>query len=163
MRTTIKAGEVIETTTPAETKHILTASTEDYFQELARGVGPWRCYPSPVTVANGTVFIPSSHDNEIGPNNGFCVMVTTIRIKGLASGDVIKVYRNSVNGEQVDEGVMAATGTLLILREGTRGLFLNSGEQLVFTGSGLTATDDILISVEGVECSSTDAFKTLLG
>jgi hypothetical protein len=163
MKYQVKAGEVIETTTPEENRHHLLTAVADWFQERARGVGPWRFISAPVTVTAGhTVQIPSTSDNECGPNNGFCVLVTSIRIKGLSSGDVIKVFRNSVNGEEVDEFVMPATGTLGVIREGSRALFLNSGEQLIFTGTGLTATGDIVISAEGVECSSTDAYKVLL-
>lgn len=161
MKTRIAAGEVIETSTPAETKHAMNEVVSEWFQEQARGVLPWRFYSQPVTVANAAVRVPATTDNECGPNNGFCVQVHTIRVTGLTSGDIIKVFRNSPNGEQVDEGVMPSTGTLLVLREGGSGLFLNSGESLVFTGSALTATGDIIISVEGSEVPSPDAYKLL--
>lgn len=160
MKTRIAAGEVIETSTPAETKHAMHEVVSEWFQEQARGVLPWRFLSQPVTVAGQKVQLPATTDNEAGPNNGFCVQVRTIRIKGLSSGDVIKVFRNSPNGEQVDEGVMPATGTLLVLKE-SKGLFLNSGESLVFTGASLTATGDITISCEGSEVPAPDAYKLL--
>jgi hypothetical protein len=160
VKTRIAAGEVIETSTPVETKHAMREVVSEWFQEQARGVQPWRFISQPVTVAGGKIQLPATTDNEAGPNNGFCVQVRTIRIKGLASGDVLKVFRNSPNGEQVDEGVMPATGTLLVLKE-SKGLFLNSGEQLVFTGSSLTATGDITVSVEGSEVPAPDAYKLL--
>jgi hypothetical protein len=160
VKTKIAAGEVIETSTPAETRHAMHEVVSEYFQEQARGVGPWRFASQPVTVAGGIVRIPSTGDNECGPNNGFVVQVRTIRIKGLSSGDVVKVFRNSASGEQVDEGVMPATGTLLVLKE-SKGLLLTSGEQLVFTGAGLTATGDITISCEGSEVPAPDAYKLL--
>lgn len=163
MKTEVRAGAVIETATPEEVQHALRTGVADYFQELARGVSPWRFQSAPVTVAGGLVTVPGHNDNACGPNNGFCVAVQTVRIRGLAAGDVVKIFRNSINGEQVDEGVMAATGTLLVIREGSHGLFLNSGEELVFSGSGLTATGDVTVSVEGTECSSIDAYKVLLG
>jgi hypothetical protein len=159
--TRIAAGEVIETATPAEVRTELTTAVSEWFQERARGEGPWRFVSAPVTVAGGSVTIPSHHDNACGPSNGFCVMVHTIRVFGLSSGDVVNVFRNSVSGEMVDQGVMAATGTLLVLREGSTGLFLNSGEQLVFTGTGLTATGDIIISAEGTEVPAPDMYKVL--
>jgi len=160
VKTKIAAGEVIETSTPAETRHAMAEVVTEYFQEQARGVGRWSFISQPVTVAGAAVKLPASTDNECGPNNGFCVQVRTIRIKGLSSGDVIKVFRNSASGEQVDEGVMPATGTLLVLRE-SKGLFLFSGEQLVFTGAGLTAVGDITISCEGSEVPAPDAYKLL--
>lgn len=160
MKTRIAAGEVIETSTPAETRHAMNQVVTEWFQEQARGVLPWRFASQPVTVAGSAVRLPATTDNECGPNNGFCIQVRTIRIKGLSSGDVIKVFRNSSSGEQVDEGVMPATGTLLVLRE-SKGLFLNSGESLVFTGASLTATGDITISCEGSEVPAPDAYKLL--
>lgn len=160
MKTKIAAGEVIETSTPAETKHAMHEVVTEWFQEQARGVLPWRYEAQPVTVSGAAVTIPASTDNACGPNNGFCVQVRTIRIKGLSSGDVIKVYRNSTSSVEVDEGVMPATGTLLVLRE-SKGLFLGSGDKLIFTGASLTATGDILVSCEGSEVPAPDAYKLL--
>lgn len=161
MKTPIRAGEVIETTTPDEFKEHLSTGLANYFQERARGVNRWNFISQPVTVAGGKVQLPATTDNQCGPNNGFACIVTVIRIKGLASGDVIKVFRNSISGEQVDEGVMPATGTLLKLTEPSKGLLLTSNEQLIFTGTGLTATGDITISCEGVECPAPDFYKLL--
>lgn len=161
MRTRIAAGEVIETSTPAETKHAMAEVVTEWFQEQARGVLPWRFDSAPITVVGGKVTIPGTADNPAGPNNGFCVMVHMIRVVGLASGDVINVYRNSASGDLVDQGTMAATGTLLKLPQSGKALFLNSGEKLVFTGSSLTATGDITITCEGSEVPAPDAYKLL--
>lgn len=161
MKTRIAAGEVIETSTPAETKHALTEVVSEWFQEQARGVLPWRYDSAPITVAGGKVTVPGPADIAAGPNNGFCVLVHMIRVVGLSSGDIISVYRNSISGELVDQGAMGATGTLLKLPQSGKALFLGSGDKLIFTGSSLTATGDIVITCEGSEVPAPDAYKLL--
>lgn len=161
MKTALRAGEVIETATPAEVRHEVHGVVSEWFQEQARGVLPWRFDSAPVTVSGGKVTIPGTGDNQCGPNPGFCVMVHAIRIVGLASGDLVSVYRNSTSGELVDQDAMGATGTLLKLLQSSKALFLGSGEKLIFTGSSLTATGDITITCEGSEVPAPDAYKLL--
>jgi hypothetical protein len=161
MKTPLHAGTVIETTTPHELQQHLEASNMDFFRERARGVQPWRYESQPVTVAAAAVKLPAGADNKCGPNVGFCVMVHKLRVQGLASGDVLSVYRNSTSTVPVEQFVMGATGTVSVINPGSRGLFLNSDDRLIFQGAGLTATDDIIVSGEGTECGAPDAWKLL--
>jgi hypothetical protein len=161
MRTEIRPGAVIDHVAPAELKAHLDAANRDWFREKARGVTPFE-FEGAVTVANGDVTIPGPGQEGFTPNSGFVVQIYTIRVVGLASGDILSVYRNAVGPRPMDQIVMPATGTLAILREGSHGMFLNDGRSLVFNGTGLTATGDIVVYGEGVTVPAPDAYKLLL-
>ena len=167
MRASIRAGEVIETATPAEVRHEMNSAMADWFQEAARGVQPWRYESEPVTVANTAVTIPSSGQLRCGPNPGFCVLVTVLRCIGLAQTDVsldkMQVYRNSTSTMPVEEfGTPNAGGsTFQLIRTSGKSLFLNSDDHLIFAGTGLTATGDIQVSAEGIEIPAPDLYKIL--
>lgn len=155
------AGMVIETTTPDEVAQQLDHANTSWFRERARGVMLWRYEAEPETVASTNVTVPGNGAAKCGPNPGFCVMVHKLRVSGLSSGDVLSVYRNSVNSVPVEQFVMPATGTLDVINPGSKGLFLASDDKLIFKGTGLMATGDILVTAEGTECPAPDAWKLL--
>lgn len=161
MKTPIEAGKVIETATPAEVQKIVNDSNADWFRERARGIMTWRYESEPETVASSAVTLPGNGQLKCGPNPGFCVLVTVLRVQGLSSGDVLSVYRNSVNSVPVEQFVMPATGTIQVIVCSGKSLFLNSDDKLIFKGSSLTATGDILVTAEGIECPAPDAYKLL--
>lgn len=161
MKTPIEAGKVIETATPAEVKKLIDEGNADWFRERARGVMTWRYESAPVTVASTNVTIPGNGQEPCGPNPGFCILVTALRIQGLSSGDVVSVYRNSVNSVPVAQFVMPATGTIDVIVTSSKSLFLNSADRLIFKGTGLMATGDVIVSCEGIECPAPDAYKLI--
>jgi len=159
VKTEIRGGAVIETATPAEVKKAIDAGNADWFRERARGVQHWRFESEPVTVSGGAVTLPSANNLKCGPNPGFCVLVTALRVLGLSSGDVLSVYRNTVNSVPVEQFVMPSTGTIEVITCSSKSLFLFSDERLIFQGSGLMATGDIRVTAEGFECPAPDVWK----
>lgn len=161
MKTPIEAGKVIETATPAEVRKEILDGNRDWFRERARGIQPWRYESEPVTVSGAAVTLPGNGQLKCGPNPGFCILVTTLRVLGLSSGDVLSVYRNSVNSVPVEQFVMPATGTVQVIVCSSKSLFLNSDDKLIFKGTSLTATGDVLVTAEGIECPAPDLYKLL--
>lgn len=161
MRTEIRGGAVLDAASPDEVKQAIDQGNADWFRERARGVSTWRYESEPETVAGGAVKIPGGGSLKCGPNPGFAIVVTTLRALGLASGDVLSVYRNSVSSVPVAQFVMPAAGTLDVLTTGSKSLILLSDERLIFQGTGLTAVGDIQVSADGIECPAPDIWKLI--
>lgn len=154
-RTKIAPGQVIETVTPAELVHELDKYTANWFQEKARGVTTFRTVATD-TVANNAVTIPGPNEDVIGPNPGFTWIVLALRAFGLATGDTLTVYRNSANPQNFLGTVTFANPVIYF---GSKSLILKGDEKLILTGSSLTATGDITVNGEGLECAEPDLYK----
>lgn len=161
MKTEIRGGAVLDAASPSEVKKAVDDGNADWFRERGRGVTIWRYESEPETVTTSAVQLPGGSSLKCGPNPGFAILVTTLRAQGLASGDVLSVYRNSVNSVPVQQFVMPATGTVDIITTGSKSLILFSDEKLIFKGTGLTATDDIIITADGYECPAPDIWKLI--
>lgn len=145
-------GAPVETLNQQELAAELTKQTTAYFQEQARGYSTAR-FGGFGTVAGGTLTAPPNDATRFGPDPGFAWRVTRISADGLATGDVLKVYRNGVTYV----GSITPTANL----SPGKGLILRGGEFLVIKGASLTATGDIPINGEAASVSELDIYKIL--
>lgn len=161
MKQKIEAGAVFDFATPGEIDEKLNVITRQSAQERARGVQPWRGEGS-AAVAATDVTIPAAGSMEtISIDPGWAVFVYAARAQGLATGDVLKIYR-STGGATTDlKFVGQCTDADPVASFGSKGLLLKGGEQLVFVGTGLTATGDVSVNTEGTQVPETDLYKML--
>jgi hypothetical protein len=152
----IVAGGTFDFATPGEVKEHIDQLVVSLKQEEARGIALWRDDRDATVSGGGSVTIPATGAlTPIGANPGFAVLVQSARVFGLASGDIIAVYRSSVVGRNfVGQLTYAAPTTGF----GSKGLILKGGENLIFTGASLTATD-VTVNLEGIEVPETDLYK----
>jgi hypothetical protein len=153
----IEHGAVFDFATPGEVKTHLDAFTRDFYQEKARGIGPWRFDDEQTVNGSGAVQLPATGEEPLGPNPGFAVLIPAIRGQGMTGSDVIKIYRNQATNKgfvgqlTADDPVQKFNGP---------GLLLKGGEYLIFTGASLSATV-ITVNGEGTECPEPDLYKLL--
>lgn len=159
MRTKIEPGAVLDYMAPAEMKEHLDAFARNWFQEKARGVTIAR-FDGTAAIASNAVLIPATGTAEpIGPYKGFAWVLRSIRIFGLATGDVVNIYRTVANGNKFAGQLTFAAP---VYNPPNAGLVVLTGEKLVFQNLGnLTATGDITVNGEGVECAEPDLYKLI--
>lgn len=155
MKQHVQAGAVFDFATPGEVKEHIDSLVANLQQEKARGIALWRD-DSEADVASGDITIPAvGAATKIGANPGFAVLVQSVRAAGLASGDIIKVYRNVI----VDKNFV---GQLTFADPfegfGSKGLILKGSETILFSGASLTATT-VTVNLEGIEVPETDLYK----
>ena len=152
----LKAGAVLETTTPEETRHMLVRGIQDWFQERARGLDAWR-FEATDTVVSSALTIPGTGDDGIGPQPGFVVMLFALHTSPLNTADTLTVWRNRSNpGRRLAQLTNAAPDVFP-----GKGIVLRGGEKLIVTGSSLMTTGDVTVSGEGVICADTDLYKLI--
>lgn len=153
-KTKMKAGAEIETLNQAELIDALGQTTTTWFQEEARGFTTAR-FSNVSTVASTNVQVPKANDDVFGPEQGFAWRVSRISVSGLAAADVLSVFRNATTPLNF-LGYLTATSILLP----GKGMILRSGEHLLIANTAaLTATGDIVVTGEAVQCSELDIFK----
>jgi hypothetical protein len=159
MKTKIQPGAELDYIAPAEMKEHLDAFARDWFQEKARGVTIAR-FDADSVVASNAILIPAKGTPEpIGPYKGFAWVLRSIRIFGLATGDVVNIYRTVTNGNKFAGQLTFAAP---VYNPPNAGLVLLGDEKLVFQNLGnLTATGDITVNGEGVECAEPDLYKLI--
>jgi hypothetical protein len=165
VKQTIKPGAEFDFTTPDEMKEHLNIITAQSAQERARGVQPWRG-EGVAGVSDTDVQIPALGSLEtIGTDPGWAAYVYTARAQGLSGSDVLKIYRvsggvgtsSAVDLKFVGQCTVAAP----VQSFGSRGLLLKGAEQLIFVGSGLSATGDVSVNAEGTQLPETDLYKAV--
>jgi hypothetical protein len=155
MKQKIQAGATFDFATPDEVKGHIDQLVANLKQEEARGIALWRD-DAEADVATGSVTIPKAGAaTKIGANPGFAVLIQSARVAGLASNDVITVYRNVVVDKNLVGQLTFAAPTTGF---GSKGLILKGGETVIFTGSSLTATT-VTVNLEGIEVPETDLYK----
>lgn len=154
MRTEMKAGAVLETTSPEEMRHQLERGVSDWFQERARGIQVWR-FEATDTVASTSITIPGTGDELIGPARGFAVMIFALHTSTLNAADTLTVWRNR---DEPGRRLAQLTNAIPDVFPG-KGIVLLGGENLVIDGSNLMTTGDITVSGEGVICPEPDIYK----
>lgn len=155
MKTVIAPGNVIETMTSQEAGAHLDRAVRQLFQEQARGLTTFRFGEASAVDGSGGVTVPGLGEDPIGPRPGFAWRVEAVRGQGLADGDVVSVYRNSVHDSNFIEQLTAAAPAVKL----GKGCVLHGDEKLIFTGSSLTATGDVTVSGEGFEVGEPDLYK----
>jgi hypothetical protein len=147
----LRAGETIDMISPGEMKKIIAEQVAAMVAELATGVKPMR-FSATGTVSGGAVTIPGAQNGQLklGPAQGFIWRVDRVSAFGLASGDSLAVHRTETDGSAFLGYIPAATGYLDV----PEAPLLNGGEFLVITGTGLTATGEIIVNGEAAEVPS---------
>lgn len=154
MKQKIEPGAVFDFTTPGEMLEHLNTITRQSAQEAARGVAIWRA-DQDGAVAGGAVTIPGTGQDVIGVDLGMAVRIDAARAAGLATGDTINAYRSVV----ADKTFLGhATFAAPVFDFGTKSIVLKGGEQIIFTGAGLTATE-VTVNLEGIMVPETDLYK----
>lgn len=152
-------GAEIETLTPQELAGGLDKFVRDWYQEQARGVGTWRDSRT-ATIAATNLTLPGTQQAAapFGPQRGYAVGVRELRVSGLATNDVVSVYRNSVQPANLLRTITAATPFATFAKGACT---LRNGDTLIVTGTGLAATGDVTVNGEGQEVPDIDAYKLL--
>jgi hypothetical protein len=124
-----------------------------YFQELARGVKSIR-FLGVGTIAAGSLTIsgpPGSADGLGGPEQGMTWAIRRLSADGLSANDVLKIYRSVVDAANF---IGSITGPGFRAPFGSTEFILLPTDQIIVTGTGLTATGQIVVNGEGVEVPS---------
>jgi hypothetical protein len=153
--TKIAPGQVIEAVTEGELVHHLDRYTANWFQEKARGITTFR-FDQTGTVAGAAITLPDVGKQQNGPEPGFAWILLAVRAQGLATGDTLNVWRNSAIPRNFLGIVTAAAPATTF---GSKSVILKGDEKLIFTGASLTATGDITVNGEGLECAEPDLYK----
>lgn len=154
MKTPLKAGAVLETTTPQETAHAIQRGVADIIQELARGTGVWR-FEATDSIAGAALTIPGTGDEQIGPMRGFAVRLFSLHVSPLNTADTLTVWRNAnIPGRRLASLTNAAPDVNF-----GKGPILLGGETLLITGTGLMTTTDVTVSGEGMIVPEPDIYK----
>ena len=141
-----------------ELREALDKQTIDWFQEQARGLTTAR-FDGQGLISAGAVTIPAvGSPNRMGPKMGFAWTVQRISVFGLATNDSLNIYRGSITPHNFIGTITAASPEFHV---GSKGLILRADENLVLTGSSLSATGDIVVNGEAIEVPETDLFKLL--
>lgn len=152
----LKNNAEIELVTPAEQRAMLDKQTRDWWEEKSRGVQPAR-FTGYGTINTGAVTLPATGDNPIGPRPGYAWAVYRISVRGLATNDVLNVFRS--NGlTATDEnyiGQLTAAAPALYIG---KGLILRGPEKLIITGTSLSATA-VTVNGEAQEVPDVDVNK----
>jgi len=144
----IQAGATFETTSPKEVSELTRTAYSEAFQELAMGVKPMR-FEATGTISGAAVTIPQPQDGQLalGPSQGFVWRIDRVSVFGLGSGDVLQVHRTVSDGTAFLGNLTAVNGYLNV----PESPLLYGGEFLIATGTGLTATGQLVLNGEGVE------------
>lgn len=154
MKTKLKAGAEIDTLNQAELLDALGQTTTTWFQEEARGFTTAR-FSNVATVASTNVQVPEANDDVFGPEQGFAWRVSRISVSGLSANDVLSVYREVATPMNF---LCYLTATAPVFPG--KGIILRSGEKLLIANTAaLTATGDIVVTGEAVQCAELDIFK----
>lgn len=139
----------------------LNNHTASWFKEMARGLKHMQLPVQLGSVSSNNVAIPAVGGEAVGPRPGFIWAVQRLSVTGLSTNDVLGVYRNSADPMNFVGTVTAATPYTLF---GDKGFLLKDGDRLVFANIGnLTATGQIVITGEFIECAEIDIWKLIGG
>lgn len=137
----LMAGGEINTLTKEEIEPLLSGIMASWRTEILRA-GKYRTFYATAAVSSASVDIRHGGDNVLGPEPGMLWSIKSVTIAGLSSGDVTTLYSHS---DQICNLIGPATGNLVYQRFGSNELVLTSGGALRVSGSGLTATGNIVI------------------
>lgn len=157
MKTEIRPGAVIDHVTGDEVRAHLAGFFREFFQEQARGIQPVR-WDGTDTVNGAAVTVPALGEPDIGPRRGFVWQLGAIRATGLATNDVLMVWRNS---SQANANFLAVLTAAAPVWQFQKHVYLLGGEKLIVTGTGLAASGDVTINGEGVSCAEVDLYKLI--
>lgn len=135
----------------------LDKQTADWFQERARGLTT-ALFSTVGTISAGSVLLPSSSEQPIGPRQGFAWSVQRISVQGIGGTDTIKIYKGTQNDARFIDQL---TVTKPAIYPGSKGLVLRAGDTLIFSGASLSLTADVSVNGETIELPELDLYKVL--
>lgn len=138
----IKAGAKLDLLTPKEFRDILSG----WQAELARNVR-YR-HPGFPAAADGTGLLVVGSSAQLGPAEGFMWDVGRIMVSGLTAAQTVTAFINDTSGVMAC-GLFTATAPQIVYN--SRSLILGGGEDLVFSGTGLTASGPYPIAMQVTE------------
>jgi len=147
MITEIKAGAKIDTITADELREVLRS----WQAELTRGARFRRRSMYGVVDAAGALAIGGGEDG-VGPAEGMVWAVTRLSVAAgtmVAAG--LNVYANDANpGSLLWRGLGSTTDGNNIT-PGDHAIVLNSGDQIIVTGAGLTVAEQVVVNLTAKE------------
>ena len=150
----LRHGSTADTLTREELREELDTAVKQWWQEASRGSTTAR-FSASAAVASTAVTLPATGAERLGPDIGFAWAVQRITAYGLSTNDVLSVYRNS----SIDSnfiGIITPTSPFHI---GKLGLILRGDEQIIVTGTSLTATGTITINGDALQTAELDIYK----
>jgi hypothetical protein len=156
-----KNGAKFESLNRDELHGALSANTASWFKEMSRGLKHMIMPPMIATPANSAVVFPPVGGEEVGPNPGFVWAIQRLSVSGLASGDVVGIYRN--NGTSFNF-VAQLTQANPFVYFGDKGFILRDSDNLYLANIGtLSATAALTVTGEFIECAEIDIWKIIGG
>lgn len=152
----LNANSTVDMLTKDELRGELNTTVREFYEERARGLSIARD-SSTVTVADTGLTFPAT-GKTIGPKPGFAWALQRLSVFNLASNDTLLVYRNSANPDNFLFQVTFANPTY---HPGSKGCILRGPDKIIVTGASLTATGDVTINVEALECADLDLYKLI--
>jgi hypothetical protein len=97
--------------------------------------------PHSQTVVGGAITIVS-HERDLGPRDGYAWAIQRLTVGGLASGDLVSLYKGPGISQIIDPTmlVQVLTNTTPTWVPGRTGLMLFPGDTILVNGTGLQAT-----------------------
>lgn len=147
MKTKIQAGSEIETLTKDELTDVMTTIRKDWYNQVARG-DAWPRFHSQGTISAGVVTIGGDEatDVALGPRDGFMWAVQRIAIDGLSSTESLAFYLNHTS-----PAVIVHPRIIGFQSFGQYDVVMKPGDQMVFTGTGLSSTGTVTITGQARE------------
>lgn len=158
----VKAGAKANVLDADELKTHLRTAKDAYLQDLAHGVKGLKIGPWTGTVAAGNVSINTGAQQlqMAGPREGYTWFIQALRTPNLATGDVLKIWRNESTDDHNYLGALGS-GTASVFTPGKASTPLLGGDILQFTGAGLTATGVITVVGYAIEVPGYHEWKIL--
>ncbi len=139
----------------------LDTHTASWFREMARGLKHMQLPVQLGTVVSQNATIPGVGGEAVGPRPGFVWAIQRLSITGLATNDVIGIYRNTADPMNY---LGQLTSTTTTVYPGDKGLLLKDGDRLVLQNIGnLAATGQLVVTGEFIECAEIDIWKIIGG
>lgn len=153
----IQAGAELDVLNKGELDAGMAGANDAWFRERAAGLKYMRLPVLAATPSGGVVQLGGI--GGYGPASGFIWAIQRLSVSGLATADVLNVFRNTVDPQNFI-GQLGA-GAAATFTAGSKGFILLPDETLVISGSSLTATVPIIVNGEAVEVPSTQVWKVL--
>lgn len=135
----IEASAAIEVQLGRVATALETAAVRD--QRMQHAIMSLPIKPHSTAVVNGAVTF-LSHESDLGPRTGYAWAVQRLSVGGLASGDLVTVYKGPPTALTADPTMQAQvlTNTVPTWHPGRTGFLLFPGDTIVVVGASLQAT-----------------------
>lgn len=153
MKTKFEHGAIFDFLTKDELVEGITQGHKNWMSEATRGIAMRRFSAQGTIAATNLTIGGSASSRQLGPEPGFIWSVRRLTCTGITLGtDFLALYINDANpASAVMPKVFDATsGPGARFFDGNQ-LILNSGDTLLFTGTGLNATGTVTVNGMAME------------